>query len=139
MHYEISSTYLKVPYKWHSFLTTYTSQIVNYDTSHGKLKWSNQIVTGCCIGHIGTRMWRRGANLEGDSANFIETEQLLEFEGFRSSLLQVLLPLGICLQIMIVPVDMFSTQYLEWISPLAMLFLGPCLTMSKIEVLESKY
>lgn len=40
---------------------------------------------------VGTRMWRRGANLEGDTANFIETEQLLEFEGFRSSLLQVLL------------------------------------------------
>lgn len=41
-------------------------------------------------GHIGTRMWRRGANLEGDVANFIETEQLVEFEGFRSSLLQVI-------------------------------------------------
>lgn len=40
---------------------------------------------------VGTRMWRRGANLEGDTANFIETEQLLEFEGFWSSLLQVLL------------------------------------------------
>lgn len=36
-------------------------------------------------------MWRRGANLEGDTANFIETEQLLELEGFRSSLLQVAL------------------------------------------------
>ena len=91
--------------------------------------WSNKIVTDCCIEHIGTRMWRRGANLEGDSANFIETEQLLEFEGFRYSLLQVLPPLGICLQIMIVPVDMFSTQYLEWISPVAMLFLGPCLKL----------
>ncbi|KAF3616911.1 Phosphoinositide phosphatase SAC8 [Capsicum annuum] len=34
-------------------------------------------------------MWRRGANLEGDTANFIETEQLLEFEGFRSSFLQI--------------------------------------------------
>lgn len=34
-------------------------------------------------------MWRRGANFEGDTANFIETEQLLEVEDFRSSLLQV--------------------------------------------------
>lgn len=34
-------------------------------------------------------MWRRGANLEGDTANFIETEQLLEFEGFKTSFLQV--------------------------------------------------
>lgn len=34
-------------------------------------------------------MWRRGANLEGDTANFIETEQLVEHEGFEASLLQV--------------------------------------------------
>lgn len=34
-------------------------------------------------------MWRRGANLEGDTANFIETEQLFELEGFKCSLLQV--------------------------------------------------
>lgn len=42
-----------------------------------------------CVDDIGTRMWRRGANLEGDTANFIETEQLLEVDGFRFSLLQV--------------------------------------------------
>lgn len=34
-------------------------------------------------------MWRRGANLEGDTANFIETEQLLQSGGLMSSLLQV--------------------------------------------------
>ena len=39
----------------------------------------------------GTRMWRRGANLEGDVANFIETEQLVEIDGLRSSFLQVFL------------------------------------------------
>ncbi|XP_058002993.1 phosphoinositide phosphatase SAC8 isoform X2 [Hevea brasiliensis] len=42
-----------------------------------------------CTRRLGTRMWRRGANLEGDTANFIETEQLLELEGFKCSLLQV--------------------------------------------------
>lgn len=36
-------------------------------------------------------MWRRGANFEGDTANFIETEQLLETDGYKSSLLQVCL------------------------------------------------
>lgn len=39
--------------------------------------------------NLGTRMWRRGANLEGDVANFIETEQLLQFEGSCFSFLQV--------------------------------------------------
>lgn len=36
-------------------------------------------------------MWRRGANLEGDVANFIETEQLVETKGLRSSFMQVIL------------------------------------------------
>lgn len=36
-------------------------------------------------------MWRRGANFEGDTANFIETEQLLENEELKSSFLQVFL------------------------------------------------
>ncbi|GAB2209405.1 hypothetical protein Droror1_Dr00026619 [Drosera rotundifolia] len=42
-----------------------------------------------CTRRLGTRMWRRGANLDGDVANFVETEQLLEYEGFRCSFLQI--------------------------------------------------
>ncbi|XP_062213474.1 phosphoinositide phosphatase SAC8-like [Phragmites australis] len=34
-------------------------------------------------------MWRRGANLEGATANFVETEQLVEDEGLTSSFIQV--------------------------------------------------
>ncbi|XP_030439503.2 phosphoinositide phosphatase SAC8 [Syzygium oleosum] len=47
------------------------------------------LISRRCTRRLGTRMWRRGANLEGDVANFIETEQILDIEGFRSSLLQV--------------------------------------------------
>ncbi|KAJ4704408.1 Phosphoinositide phosphatase [Melia azedarach] len=47
------------------------------------------LVSRRCTRRLGTRMWRRGANFEGDTANFIETEQLLEIEGFKSSLLQI--------------------------------------------------
>ncbi|XP_021621774.1 phosphoinositide phosphatase SAC8 isoform X3 [Manihot esculenta] len=46
------------------------------------------LVSRRCTRRLGTRMWRRGANLEGDTANFIETEQLFELEGFKCSLLQ---------------------------------------------------
>ncbi|KAL6520902.1 Phosphoinositide phosphatase sac8 [Orobanche gracilis] len=42
-----------------------------------------------CTRRLGTRMWRRGANLEGDTANFIETEQMLEYEDHIFSFLQV--------------------------------------------------
>lgn len=60
----------------------------------GKLEMKNTpalvtLISRRCTRRLGTRMWRRGANLEGDVANFIETEQLLEYEGFKSSLLQV--------------------------------------------------
>ncbi|KAL8526643.1 hypothetical protein ACS0TY_015738 [Phlomoides rotata] len=48
-----------------------------------------KLVSRRCTRRLGTRMWRRGANLEGDTANFIETEQLLEFEGYMCSFLQV--------------------------------------------------
>ncbi|KAH9311622.1 hypothetical protein KI387_026657, partial [Taxus chinensis] len=47
------------------------------------------LISRRCTRRIGTRMWRRGANLEGHVANFIETEQLLEVEGFTASYLQV--------------------------------------------------
>ncbi|XP_022145619.1 phosphoinositide phosphatase SAC8 [Momordica charantia] len=47
------------------------------------------LVSRRCTRRLGTRMWRRGANLEGDTANFIETEQLVEHGGFKASLLQI--------------------------------------------------
>ncbi|BBM96933.1 phosphatidylinositol 4-phosphatase [Marchantia polymorpha subsp. ruderalis] len=42
-----------------------------------------------CIRRIGTRMWRRGADLEGHVANFVETEQVLDAEGYTASYVQV--------------------------------------------------
>ncbi|XP_071910322.1 phosphoinositide phosphatase SAC8 isoform X2 [Coffea arabica] len=64
----------------------------SFQTGLLKLKNSPATVTLIsrrCTRRLGTRMWRRGANLEGDTANFIETEQLLEFEGARISFLQI--------------------------------------------------
>ncbi|KAI3474749.1 hypothetical protein Pfo_029934 [Paulownia fortunei] len=63
-----------------------------FQTGEMKLKNSPAVIkllSRRCTRRLGTRMWRRGANLEGDTANFIETEQLLEFEGHISSFLQV--------------------------------------------------
>ncbi|XP_070676774.1 phosphoinositide phosphatase SAC8 [Malus domestica] len=64
----------------------------SFQTAELKLKGSPAtltIVSRRCTRRLGTRMWRRGANLDGDVANFIETEQLVEIEGFQSSLLQI--------------------------------------------------
>ncbi|XP_078435183.1 SAC domain-containing protein 8 isoform X4 [Wolffia australiana] len=43
------------------------------------------LISRRCTWRLGTRMWRRGADLEGNVANFVETEQVFEFEGFISS------------------------------------------------------
>ncbi|KAF5199854.1 Phosphoinositide phosphatase sac8 [Thalictrum thalictroides] len=64
----------------------------NFQNLHFTLKNSLAkitLISRRCTRRLGTRMWRRGANLEGDTANFIETEQLLEIEGFMSSFLQI--------------------------------------------------
>jgi hypothetical protein len=37
----------------------------------------------------GTRMWRRGADLDGNVANFVESEQILESEGYFASYTQL--------------------------------------------------
>ncbi|XP_045625432.1 phosphatidylinositol-3-phosphatase SAC1 [Procambarus clarkii] len=37
----------------------------------------------------GTRMWMRGIDYEGTVANYVETEQIIEFRDFRSSFVQI--------------------------------------------------
>ncbi|XP_027346581.1 phosphoinositide phosphatase SAC6-like isoform X3 [Abrus precatorius] len=42
-----------------------------------------------CTRRNGTRMWRRGADPDGYVANFVETEQIMHFNGYISSFVQV--------------------------------------------------
>ena len=37
----------------------------------------------------GTRMWRRGADPKGYAANFVESEQIMQSNGFTASYVQV--------------------------------------------------
>ncbi|KAF8406705.1 hypothetical protein HHK36_008797 [Tetracentron sinense] len=39
--------------------------------------------------YAGTRLWRRGADSDGYVANFVESEQIVKFNGFTSSFVQV--------------------------------------------------
>lgn len=52
-------------------------------------------VLDCGGGHLGTRMWRRGADRDGFAANFVESEQLVTGEGFLASFVQVSVMLGV--------------------------------------------
>ncbi|OIW11088.1 hypothetical protein TanjilG_22895 [Lupinus angustifolius] len=42
-----------------------------------------------CTRRNGTRMWRRGADPDGYVANFVETEQIMQFNGYNASFVQV--------------------------------------------------
>lgn len=48
--------------------------------------WS--LVSRRSVYRAGTRMWMRGIDQEGAVANFVETEQVVEFRDFRSSFVQ---------------------------------------------------
>lgn len=48
--------------------------------------WS--LVSRRSIQRAGTRMFRRGADCNGYVANFVETEQIVEYQGDRSSFVQ---------------------------------------------------
>nr|XP_018453446.1 PREDICTED: phosphoinositide phosphatase SAC8 [Raphanus sativus] len=64
----------------------------SYQVAELQLKNSPSVISLIsrrCTRRLGTRMWRRGANLEGDTANFVESEQIMEINGFKFSLLQV--------------------------------------------------
>ncbi|KAF4401436.1 hypothetical protein G4B88_001630 [Cannabis sativa] len=66
-------------------------KFLSFQTAQLKLKESPvtlTLISRRCTRRLGTRMWRRGANLEGDVANFIETEQLVETNGLSSSFMQ---------------------------------------------------
>ncbi|XP_073159393.1 phosphoinositide phosphatase SAC6-like [Henckelia pumila] len=42
-----------------------------------------------CTRRTGTRMWRRGADSDGFVANFVETEQIMQLNGYTASFIQV--------------------------------------------------
>uniref|UniRef100_A0A2P2M2B5 Phosphoinositide phosphatase SAC6 n=1 Tax=Rhizophora mucronata TaxID=61149 RepID=A0A2P2M2B5_RHIMU len=42
------------------------------------------------ISWTGTRMWRRGADSDGYVANFVESEQIVQMNGFMASFVQVI-------------------------------------------------
>ncbi|KAL3630161.1 hypothetical protein CASFOL_023145 [Castilleja foliolosa] len=68
----------------------------------GKLLWQKRPVDGSfadkclhlvfidsILDHMGTRMWRRGADSDGFVANFVETEQIIQLNGYTASFIQI--------------------------------------------------
>lgn len=54
---------------------------------HKTFTWT--IISRRSCRRAGTRLYRRGIDLSGNVANFVETEQIVEYEGAKSSFVQV--------------------------------------------------
>eukprot|EP00262_Sarcandra_glabra_P015183 TRINITY_DN4615_c0_g1_i1.p1 TRINITY_DN4615_c0_g1~~TRINITY_DN4615_c0_g1_i1.p1 ORF type:complete len:475 (-),score=76.50 TRINITY_DN4615_c0_g1_i1:261-1685(-) len=61
----------------------------NFQATIGKETVDVTLIARRCTRRIGTRMWRRGADSEGYVANFVETEQIIQSNGYTASFVQV--------------------------------------------------
>ncbi|XP_039026131.1 phosphoinositide phosphatase SAC6-like isoform X2 [Hibiscus syriacus] len=61
----------------------------NFQATIGKEIVDVTLIARRCTRRNGTRMWRRGADPEGYVANFVESEQIVQINGFTSSFVQV--------------------------------------------------
>lgn len=67
----------------------YTVVITIKSITINRKVFSYIIISRRSINRAGTRLFTRGADNQGNVANFVETEQIVEFEGNRSSFTQV--------------------------------------------------
>ncbi|XP_050226758.1 phosphoinositide phosphatase SAC7-like [Mercurialis annua] len=61
----------------------------NFQTAIGKEIVEVILIARRCTRRTGTRMWRRGADPDGYVANFVETEQIVQMNGYTASFVQV--------------------------------------------------
>ncbi|XVF62285.1 hypothetical protein PTKIN_Ptkin08bG0205200 [Pterospermum kingtungense] len=61
----------------------------NFQAAIGKEIVDVTLIARRCTRRNGTRLWRRGADPDGYVANFVESEQIVQMNGFTSSFVQV--------------------------------------------------
>ncbi|KAF6157805.1 hypothetical protein GIB67_038273 [Kingdonia uniflora] len=61
----------------------------NFQAAAGKDTIDVTLIARRCTRRTGTRMWRRGADSDGYVANFVESEQIVQVNGFTASFVQV--------------------------------------------------
>ncbi|CAN6988848.1 unnamed protein product [Brassica rapa subsp. trilocularis] len=66
-----------------------SSRFNSFETAIGKDIVDITLIARRCTRRNGTRMWRRGADPDGYVANFVETEQIVQMNGYSSSFVQV--------------------------------------------------
>ncbi|CAK9320819.1 unnamed protein product [Citrullus colocynthis] len=61
----------------------------NFQAAIGKVIVDVTLIARRCTRRTGTRLWRRGADSDGYVANFVESEQIIQLNGFTASFVQV--------------------------------------------------
>ncbi|KZV26756.1 hypothetical protein F511_33153 [Dorcoceras hygrometricum] len=61
----------------------------NFQAAVGKDILDVTLLARRCTRRTGTRMWRRGADSDGFVANFVESEQIVQLNGYTASFIQV--------------------------------------------------
>ncbi|GER37048.1 phosphoinositide phosphatase family protein [Striga asiatica] len=61
----------------------------SFQSAIGKDILDVALIARRCTRRTGTRMWRRGADSDGFVANFVETEQIIQLNGYTASFIQV--------------------------------------------------
>ena len=60
-----------------------------FQAAIGKETIGVTLIARRCTRRNGTRLWRRGADADGYAANFVETEQIMQLNGYTASFVQV--------------------------------------------------
>ncbi|OVA00609.1 Synaptojanin [Macleaya cordata] len=66
-----------------------SSRFQNFQAAIAKDIVDVTLIARRCTRRNGTRMWRRGADSDGYVANFVESEQILQLNGYTASFVQV--------------------------------------------------
>ncbi|XP_023003868.1 phosphoinositide phosphatase SAC7-like [Cucurbita maxima] len=61
----------------------------NFQAAIGKDIVDVTLIARRCTRRTGTRLWRRGADSDGYVANFVESEQIVQLNGFTASFVQI--------------------------------------------------
>ncbi|KAH9325748.1 hypothetical protein KI387_005926, partial [Taxus chinensis] len=78
-----------IRFLWNKCLIQELIQCKTIQTVLEKTTLNVSLIARRCMHRTGTRMWRRGADLDGNVANFVESEQILEANGYVASYVQV--------------------------------------------------
>lgn len=88
MDVSLQTKYVMSFFNFYTFLNASLVVSLNTITVTGSTTFNLGIVSRRSVHRAGTRLFSRGIDSTGNVSNYVETEQLIEFNGHRSSFVQ---------------------------------------------------